>query len=128
MPGAENQQPDDLDADPLDVPPEGGPTPLHWDEAPPPSVPPPYVPPMFEVTTGELDRSASRVIRRVRRGEVAVITRHGLPAAVMLSIPDAVEMLPDRLMGGSDGAALSRKYIERWEERLSSARMHGRWY
>jgi prevent-host-death family protein len=40
------------------------------------------------------------VVRRVRHRAVAVITRHGLPAAVMLSIP----------------------------ERHSSARMHGRWY
>jgi prevent-host-death family protein len=102
-------------------------TPLNWEDAPRQPVQA-FIPPMFEVTVGELDRGASRVVRRVRHRQVAVITRHGLPAAVMLSIPDAIEMLPAALMMGPEGAALSRKYIERFERRMAGARMHGRWY
>jgi antitoxin (DNA-binding transcriptional repressor) of toxin-antitoxin stability system len=83
---------------------------------------------MFEVTAGELDRSASAVVRRVSLGGLAVITRHGLPMAMMVSIPDAVALLPSELMMGPQGAELSRKYVERAERRLVSAQMHGRWY
>jgi prevent-host-death family protein len=46
-----------------------------------------------KVSVGKLNRSTSRVLRAVRTGERLIVTRHGQPQAVLLSMSDAIELL-----------------------------------
>ena len=46
-----------------------------------------------EVSIGELNRATSAVVRSLTPGERLVITRHGEPQAVVLSVRDAVELV-----------------------------------
>jgi prevent-host-death family protein len=46
-----------------------------------------------EVGARELRHNAAGVVRAVRDGERTIVTRHGEPQAVMLSVKDAIELL-----------------------------------
>jgi len=46
-----------------------------------------------EVSIGELNRSTSAVVRSVRRGERVIVTRHGEPQAVVLSVEDLIDAI-----------------------------------
>lgn len=71
-----------------------------------------------EVTASELRHKAAQVVRSIRDGERLVVTRHGRPQAVMLSIRDAVEALvaPRLAEAAADAAAdyAGRRSIEPW--------------
>jgi prevent-host-death family protein len=51
-----------------------------------------------EVPIGELNRSTSVVINSVRRGERLIVTRHGEPRAVVLSVDDVIEAMVELRM------------------------------
>ena len=57
------------------------------------------------VTMTELARGASAVVGRVVAGERVIVTRHGLPAVVLVSIADG----RDVLLAGSQAFALLRR-------------------
>ena len=57
------------------------------------------------VTMTELARGVSAVVGRVVAGERVIVTRHGLPAAVILSIVDG----RDVVIAGSEAIALLRR-------------------
>lgn len=46
-----------------------------------------------ELTIGRLNRETSAVVRSVEDGERLIVTRHGWPQAVVLSVADCVELL-----------------------------------
>jgi prevent-host-death family protein len=52
-----------------------------------------------ELAIGELNRSTSRVVREVADGQRIIVTRHGEPQAVILSIGDAIELLVEGQVG-----------------------------
>lgn len=85
--------------------------------------------PAREVTVTELDRNASRVVERVRQGEVAVVSRHGRAIALIVPIEDGRALLPPDL-GADDRplGELAKKFERRQVRREWSALMHGRWY
>ena len=57
------------------------------------------------VTVTELARGVSAVVGRVVAGERVIVTRHGLPAVVLVSIADG----RDVLLAGSQAFALLRR-------------------
>jgi prevent-host-death family protein len=81
-----------------------------------------------EVPIRKLDRHASEVVAAVTEGEVAVITRYGVPVAVILPARDALRLLPIEYVMGGPLRALSVRLVERERRQASSALMHGRWY
>jgi prevent-host-death family protein len=83
--------------------------------------------PVREVTMDELDRGAARVVRTVRAGEVAVITKHGRPVAMILSVPLAADALPPEVLG-SRWRELEAAFARREWRRSISALLHARWY
>jgi prevent-host-death family protein len=46
-----------------------------------------------EVSVRELSRDTTRILRGVSAGERIIVTRHGQPAAVLLSVEDAMELI-----------------------------------
>jgi prevent-host-death family protein len=61
--------------------------------------------PVRTVTITELDRHASAVIGWVDDGERVVVTRNGIPRALIVSISDGVEVM----IAGSESFALLRR-------------------
>jgi prevent-host-death family protein len=49
--------------------------------------------PIGQVTTRELSRSTSSILHRIREHERVIVTRHGHPVAVMLSVPACIELM-----------------------------------
>jgi antitoxin (DNA-binding transcriptional repressor) of toxin-antitoxin stability system len=68
------------------------------------------------------------VIARVIEGDVAVVTRHGVPVAAILPARDALRLLPFEYVMIGPLRALSDRFVERERRRASSGTMHGRWY
>jgi prevent-host-death family protein len=81
-----------------------------------------------EVTVGELDRRASEVVERVRDGEIAVVSRHGRPVAMILPIADALELRPVDASDAPTLGALAAKFRALEHKRHLDALYHGRWY
>jgi antitoxin (DNA-binding transcriptional repressor) of toxin-antitoxin stability system len=80
-----------------------------------------------EVSVTELRRAAASVIRRVGAGELAVISRHGRPVALMLAIGDPETLLPAEVEPGLL-AELAGAFVRRARWRRISELNHGRWY
>lgn len=80
-----------------------------------------------EVALTELRRETAAVIRRVVRGEVAVVSRHGRPVAMLVAIGDRRTLRPvavdDRDLAPLAARFAARALARRWSELL-----HGRWY
>ena len=57
------------------------------------------------VTAGELNRYTSETVRSVEPGERLVVTRHHEPQALVLSIPDAIELMVATRLGALAVAA-----------------------
>jgi antitoxin (DNA-binding transcriptional repressor) of toxin-antitoxin stability system len=49
--------------------------------------------PIGRVTTRELSRATCSVLHRIRDHERIIVTRHGHPVAVMLSVPACIELI-----------------------------------
>ncbi len=81
-----------------------------------------------EVSIRELDRRASKVIAGVVEGEVAVVTRNGVPVAAILPVDDAVRLLPPAYVMGGPLRELSARLEARSRARQESEVMHGRWH
>jgi prevent-host-death family protein len=79
-----------------------------------------------EVTVTDLRRGTAALVDRVRGGEIAVITKHGRPLAMVLGLADGERLLPVEVTE-SDVAKLAA-FLERREflRRLSEL-YHGRW-
>ena len=81
-----------------------------------------------EVTISELDRYASRVVRGVIAGEIAVVSRHGRPVALVLPLDRAIlELRYETTMTGPMRELLAA-FERRDFQRAMSALMHGRWW
>jgi prevent-host-death family protein len=57
------------------------------------------------VTVTELDRNASAVLADVARGARVIVTKHGMPTALIVSIDDGLQVM----LAGSEGFALLRR-------------------
>lgn len=79
-----------------------------------------------EVTLSELNHGASDVVRRVEGGELAVVSRHGRPVAVIVPITEAVLWAPPEVTSGEDGRPLGEEFERRAHRRYWSNMMHGR--
>lgn len=84
--------------------------------------------PLREVTMNELDRRASAVVGEVCEGRIAVVTRHGLPVAVVLSLEDAVTMLPSEVILSEDALELADSFERRRFRRKVSSLVHSRYW
>jgi antitoxin (DNA-binding transcriptional repressor) of toxin-antitoxin stability system len=81
-----------------------------------------------EVTMTELDRGAAAVLRGVRKGEVAVISKHKRAVAMIVPLDDELDLVlrdPSQAPGLAD---LIDTFKRRAKRRRISALMHGRWY
>ncbi len=79
------------------------------------------------MTLGELDRRASRVIARVRAGELAVVSRHGSPVAVILPLREAIAWLPPEAVLEGEARTLAQRFARREFRRAIGRLTHGRW-
>jgi prevent-host-death family protein len=61
--------------------------------------------PVRAVAVSELDRGASAVLADVARGTRVIVTKHGMPSALIVSIADGVEVM----LAGSESFALLRR-------------------
>ena len=79
-----------------------------------------------EVTMTELDRSGARVLRRIREGEVAVVSRHRRAVAMIVPLDDELDlvMLDPSLARGLP--ELAGTFRRRAVDRFWSAYVHGR--
>lgn len=75
-----------------------------------------------------LDRRAARVVRGVREGEVAVISKHRRAVAMILPLDDELELVLRDPSGAIGLAQLVETFRDRARRRHTSALMHGRWY
>lgn len=76
----------------------------------------------------ELDRRAAAVVRNVREGEVAVISKHKRAVAMIVPLDDELELVlrdPTRAEGLE---GLAQEFKRRARHRHMSALFHGRWY
>ena len=78
----------------------------------------------------ELDKRASRVIARVREGELVVVSKNGRPVAMILRLEDAVTLLPPGFVMGGRAGELSQEFAHRERQRgfrriLHEARTRG---
>jgi prevent-host-death family protein len=95
-----------------------------------------------EVTLRELDQRASRVIASVRDGERMVVTKRGAPVAVILSLPDLLDLTgwPERatpVLTPLEATRLASEALKRvageaierrvWRQALNRY-IHGRWW
>ena len=81
-----------------------------------------------EVQLTELTRHTSTVIKRVREGEIAVITNHHRPVAMILPLADALELDPIDV-GDTEGLReLAEGFRELQRRREWVALFKGRWY
>jgi antitoxin (DNA-binding transcriptional repressor) of toxin-antitoxin stability system len=81
----------------------------------------------LEVTMTELDRRAAAVVREVREGEVAVVSKHKRAVAMIVALDDELELVlrdPSRARGMAE---LVAAFQARAGRRRTSAVMHGRW-
>ena len=81
--------------------------------------------PISELSATELARATASVLDRVARGERVIVTRHGQPAAVIVSIGTGIDLA----LAGSERFALLRREaheeleagvteaLARWRER-----------
>lgn len=93
------------------------------------SIPEPAQRELLEVTLSELNRTVSAVVRKVeRRGAIAIVSRHGRAAAILLPLPEAMEWLPSWMFSAEPAAALGAEFERRARARAASAHMHGRWH
>jgi prevent-host-death family protein len=81
-----------------------------------------------EVTLAELTRRTATVIRRVQEGEVAVVTRHHLPVAMLVPLADALELRPLDASDAQNLGALAARFRALDHKRHLDALYHGRWY
>jgi prevent-host-death family protein len=65
------------------------------------------------ISVTELDKGVSAVINEVESGKRVIVTKHGLPVAVFLSIDDGFEAL----VAGSESFALLRREAREQLER-----------
>ena len=79
-----------------------------------------------EVALSELNREASSVVRRVEGGELAVVSRHGRPVAMILPIATALAWAPSELTSTGKGRELGAEFQRRDDRRFWSASLHGR--
>ena len=80
-----------------------------------------------EVTVTELRERTASVIERVGGGEVAVVSRHGRPLAVLMPLADC-EGLSPATANPQQLAELAQRFERRRLRREWSALMHGRWW
>jgi antitoxin (DNA-binding transcriptional repressor) of toxin-antitoxin stability system len=81
-----------------------------------------------EVTLTELDRRVAAIVRGVRSGEVAVVSKHKRAVAMIVPLDDELELVlkdPTQAKGMAD---LKAAFQRRARQRDISALMHGRWY
>jgi prevent-host-death family protein len=81
----------------------------------------------IEVTMNDLDRRAARVVHGVVGGEVAVITKHGSPVAMIVPFADAPGLKPAEI-GAVSLTRLRERFAARENRRWWSRILHGRWY
>jgi antitoxin (DNA-binding transcriptional repressor) of toxin-antitoxin stability system len=81
-----------------------------------------------EVTMTQLDRRAAAIVRDVRKGEVAVVSKHKRAVAMIVPLDDELELVL-RDPAEADGLAeLISTFKERARDRHTSEVMHGRWF
>ena len=81
-----------------------------------------------EVPLSELNHQASRILRDVEAGELAVVTRHGFPAAVILPAITALKWAPVEFTSRGDGAELQAMFDTRERKRRDRVWLHGDWW
>lgn len=79
-----------------------------------------------EVALSELNREASAVVQRVEGGELAVVSRHGRPVAMILPIAIALAWAPAELAATGKGSELGAEFQRRDDRRFWSDALHGR--
>jgi antitoxin (DNA-binding transcriptional repressor) of toxin-antitoxin stability system len=86
-------------------------------------------PSAHEVSMRELDRHTCRVIDLVsEERDVVVVSRYGLPVAMILPLDDAVSLLPPSYVMGGELGELSQRFVRRASARSEARLAHGRWY
>jgi antitoxin (DNA-binding transcriptional repressor) of toxin-antitoxin stability system len=76
----------------------------------------------------ELDRRPAAVLREVREGEVAILSKHKRAVAMIVPLDDELELVLRDPTQAEGMAELIDAFKERARARWSSAVMHGRWY
>jgi prevent-host-death family protein len=79
-----------------------------------------------EVTMTELDRRAAAVVREVRKGEVAVVSKHKRAIAMIVPLDDELGLVLRDPTQAAGLAELGAVFKERARDRRTSAVMHGR--
>ena len=82
---------------------------------------------LTEVPLTVLHREPRAVVERVERGELAVVSRHGRPVAMIVQIEDALAWVPPGLVDSGEGRRLGAEFERRLDRRQMSALLHGRW-
>ena len=68
---------------------------------------------IVDVSVRELSRNTSSVLHRLSHWHRVIVTSHGYPVAVLLSIADCVELLADESLRGRAGnLATRRKFFD----------------
>jgi antitoxin (DNA-binding transcriptional repressor) of toxin-antitoxin stability system len=80
-----------------------------------------------EVTMTELDRRAAAIVRSVREGEVAVVSRHKRAVAMIVPLDDELELVLRDPSKAEGMAELMEAFKRRADRRHGSAVFHGRW-
>ncbi|MDQ3572807.1 MAG: type II toxin-antitoxin system prevent-host-death family antitoxin [Actinomycetota bacterium] len=65
-----------------------------------------------EVSVGELNRSTSEVLRSINDGERLIVSRHGEPMGIVLSVRDAVEAMVEPDLGSLEPRLRGRCPVE----------------
>jgi antitoxin (DNA-binding transcriptional repressor) of toxin-antitoxin stability system len=81
-----------------------------------------------EVTMTELDRRAAAIVRGVRMGEVAVVSKHRRAVAMIVPLDDELALVLRDPTQAQGMAELIATFRWRDRNRHMSALMHGRWY
>jgi prevent-host-death family protein len=79
-----------------------------------------------EVTVTELCERTAPVVASVAAGEVAVVSRHGRPLALLVPLADRDSLTPVTV-GASELDGLAQSFARRRFRRRWSELMHGRW-
>jgi prevent-host-death family protein len=79
-----------------------------------------------EVTLTELRERTAAVIAAVAAGEVAVVSKHGRPLAVLVPLADRDSLTPASVEAVALGRLAHRFERRRFQRRWSEL-MHGRW-
>jgi len=80
----------------------------------------------WEVTMTELDRRAAAIVRGVRKGEVAVVSKHKRAVAMIVPLDDELDLVLRDPSNAEGLAELVAGFKERARRRRTSALMHGR--